>query len=117
MTVETIPTGPSEEEIQQRIQSELEAARIQREKDLEEEHTQIAREIEEDIRGRPGKQTKDVRPTHNSASDLTEEERASIFTAPEFLDFVEQSTKVVQRALSDAYDYTKDYSIGADAGT
>lgn len=55
MTVETVPTGPSEEEIQQRIQSELEAARIQREKDLEEEHTQIAREIEEDIRGRPGK--------------------------------------------------------------
>lgn len=49
--------------------------------------------------------------------DLTEEERASIFVTPEFLDFVEQSTKVVQRALSDAYDYTRDYSIGADAGT
>jgi dynein intermediate chain len=48
---------------------------------------------------------------------LTEEERASIFTAPEFISFLEQSSKIVQRALSDGYDYIRDYTIGADSGT
>lgn len=48
--------------------------------------------------------------------ELTEEERASIFIAPEFLDFVEQSSKIVQRALNDGYDYIRDYTIGAESG-
>jgi dynein intermediate chain, cytosolic len=45
---------------------------------------------------------------------MTEEERAAIFAAPEFVDFFEQSTKMIQRALSEGYDYTKDYRIGTD---
>ena len=49
------------------------------------------------------------------SSDLTEEERASILTAPEFLDFVEQSSKIVQRALNDGYDYIRDYTIGTES--
>jgi dynein intermediate chain, cytosolic len=48
--------------------------------------------------------------------ELTEEERTSILTAPEFLDFVEQSSKIVQRALNDNYDYIRDYTIGAETG-
>lgn len=48
-------------------------------------------------------------------AELSEEERASILTSPEFVDFVEESSKIIQRALSDAYDYTRDYRIGADA--
>ena len=32
-------------------------------------------------------------------AEMTEEEKASIFSAPEFLDFVEHSTKIIQRAL------------------
>lgn len=47
--------------------------------------------------------------------ELSEEERASILAAPEFLDFVEQSSKIVQRALNDGYDYIRDYTIGAEA--
>lgn len=47
---------------------------------------------------------------------MTEEERLSIFTAPDFLDFVEQSTKIIQRALNDNYDYTRDYTIGTETG-
>jgi dynein intermediate chain, cytosolic len=47
---------------------------------------------------------------------LTEEERTSIFAAPEFLDFIEQSSKIVQRALNDNYDYIRDYSIGTETG-
>jgi dynein intermediate chain len=50
------------------------------------------------------------------AAELTEEERASILSAPEFLDFVEQSSKIVQRALNDGYDYIRDYTIGTESG-
>ena len=48
--------------------------------------------------------------------EMTEEEKASIFSAPEFLDFVEHSTKIIQRALNDNYDYVRDYTIGAETG-
>ena len=51
MDFEEEPTGPSEEEIRRRIQAEVEAARTQREKELKEENDQIAKEIEEQIRG------------------------------------------------------------------
>lgn len=47
---------------------------------------------------------------------MTEEEKTSIFSAPEFLDFVEQSTKIIQRALNDNYDYVRDYTIGTETG-
>ncbi|KAG9043909.1 hypothetical protein FS837_008986 [Tulasnella sp. UAMH 9824] len=99
--VETEPTGPSEDEIRQRLLEEQEAERerIRQEKEFEEQSRQLDKEIEEELR------------------DLTEEERASIFVAPEFLDFVETSSKIVERALSDAYDYIRDYTIGAEVGT
>ena len=48
--------------------------------------------------------------------DLTEEERTIILTAPEFADFVESSTKIIQRALNDNYDYIRDYTLGAESG-
>ncbi|KAI9464161.1 WD40-repeat-containing domain protein [Boletus coccyginus] len=90
----------SEEDIRKQIlrerERELEADRIAREKELEEESVQLEKEIEQEIR------------------DLTEEERTSILTAPEFLDFVEQSSKIVQRALNDGYDYIRDYTVGAE---
>ena len=47
---------------------------------------------------------------------MTEEEKASIFSAPEFLDFVEHSTKIIQRALNDSYDYVRDYTLGTETG-
>ena len=49
-------------------------------------------------------------------AEMTEEEKINIFSAPEFLDFVEQSTKIIERALNDNYDYVRDYTIGAEAG-
>lgn len=39
-----------------------------------------------------------------------------IFSAPEFIDFVEQSSKILQRALSDGYDYIRDYTVGTETG-
>src|SRR6266436_8318005 len=82
---------------------------------LEEEIATLDREIEEEIRGLS------ILPfaSHffaNGCADLTEEERTSIIAAPEFLDFVEQSSKIVQRALNDNYDYIRDYTSGAETG-
>jgi dynein intermediate chain len=45
-----------------------------------------------------------------------EEERSTIVTAPEFLDFIEQSSKIVQRALNDKYDYIRDYAVSGEDG-
>ena len=47
---------------------------------------------------------------------MTEEEKIGVFSAPEFLDFVEHSTKIIQRALNDNYDYVRDYTIGTETG-
>ncbi|KAI0033657.1 cytoplasmic dynein intermediate chain [Vararia minispora EC-137] len=89
--------GTSTEDVRREREREaaLEAAR---EAELEAESVQLDREIAQEIR------------------DLTEEERTSIFAAPEFLDFVEQSSKIVQRALNDNYDYIRDYSVGTETG-
>jgi hypothetical protein len=73
-------------------------------------------ELEQEIRGKNlpyiFKPDDDLPPN----SELTEEERASIFAAPDFMDFVEQSSKILQRALNDGYDYIRDYTIGAESG-
>ena len=47
---------------------------------------------------------------------MSEDEKIGVFAAPEFLDFVEHSTKIIQRALNDNYDYVRDYTIGAETG-
>ncbi len=48
---------------------------------------------------------------------MTEEEKSSTLVQPEFLDFLEHSTKIIQRALNDNYDYVRDYTIGTETGT
>ena len=120
MEVEASSVPAPEEDLRERILREREAAeteRITREKELEEESEQLEKEIEQEIRGLSPKlshHTFDVQLT--CPTEMTEEERTSIFSAPEFLDFVEQSTKIVQRALNDNYDYIRDYTVGAENG-
>lgn len=46
---------------------------------------------------------------------LPDEQRQAIFGAADFTAFIEGSSLIVQRALSDGYDYIKDYTIGGDA--
>ncbi|RUP37357.1 hypothetical protein BC936DRAFT_138445, partial [Jimgerdemannia flammicorona] len=46
--------------------------------------------------------------------ELTEEEKRAIVTSPDFADFVDHSSKIVERALNEKYDFMKDYTIGAD---
>lgn len=45
---------------------------------------------------------------------LPDEQRQAIFTSPDFTSFLEGSSLIVQRALSDGYDYIKDYTIGVE---
>ncbi|KAF9477779.1 cytoplasmic dynein intermediate chain [Pholiota conissans] len=98
--VETEPSADYEIELRQRIarEREVEVERIARDKELEEESVKLEQEIEQEI------------------LELTEEERASIVAAPEFLEFIENSSKIVQRALNDGYDYIRDYTLNAESG-
>ena len=41
----------------------------------------------------------------------------TIYASSEFSTFLETSSKVVQRALSDGYDYLRDYSISGGDST
>ena len=54
--------------------------------------------------------------SNQSYAELTEEELASIVVDPEFNRFVDQSSKILQRALNDGYDYTRDHTVGAESG-
>jgi len=49
------------------------------------------------------------------SAELSEDQRQAIYAAPDFSAFIEESTKIVQRALSDGYDYIRDYTIGIDS--
>lgn len=48
-------------------------------------------------------------------ADLSVEQKQAIYSAPDFSAFVEESSKIVQRALSDGYDYIRDYTVGIDS--
>ncbi|KAG6854015.1 hypothetical protein C0991_011502 [Blastosporella zonata] len=75
--------------------------------------TERSEDYEDDLRQRILKE-QDIEKER--LAQLSEEERAGILAAPEFIDFVEQSSKIVQRALNDGYDYIRDYTIGAESG-
>ncbi|WVW86335.1 hypothetical protein I302_108379 [Kwoniella bestiolae CBS 10118] len=83
----------TEEEMRKRILEELEEERKALEKEL--------KELKE-----KGEEMK--------VNALSDEQRQAIFAAPDFSAFIEESTKIVQRALSDGYDYIRDYTIGID---
>jgi dynein intermediate chain len=42
-------------------------------------------------------------------TELSIAELGAIYSAPDFSDFVELSSKIVERALTDSYDFMKDY--------
>ena len=104
----------TEDEMRKRILDELEVERKALEQELKElkekaEETKVEREylsfctstvFQGDILTR---------------SELSEDQRQAIYAAPDFSAFIEESTKIVQRALSDGYDYIRDYTIGIDS--
>ncbi|RPA77882.1 WD40 repeat-like protein [Ascobolus immersus RN42] len=96
------------------------------------------REVEEETEVRPNKRTEEelrerirneieeelkalqLENANNAAKDgfftreLSEEEKAAIYTSEEFMDFVERSSKVVERALDEDYDVLADYGMVID---
>lgn len=52
--------------------------------------------------------------TNYFATELTDEERKAIVSSHDFLEFVDTSSKIVERALHETYDFMKDYTIGAE---
>ncbi|GAA5889514.1 hypothetical protein JCM6882_007055 [Rhodosporidiobolus microsporus] len=87
------------DELRARIIAELEAERQQLDLEIAEEKRLAAAQLEaERARGLPSAQL------------------SSVFSSPAFGDFLESSSKIVQRALSDSYDYLRDYTVTADEG-
>jgi dynein intermediate chain, cytosolic len=94
-----------------------------RDRDREEELRQnIRREIEEELKAtrdmlKDGVMKTDALSTSNFPSrNLTAEELNAVTSSDDFLDFVEKSAKVIERALDQEYDILIDYSLlGQDA--
>jgi len=84
----------SESELRTRLLREFEAERSRLDAEIELERTKLEKEKEE------------ARRKGLDANTLS-----GIFQSGDFQLFLEHSTKVTQRALSDSYDYLKDYSI------
>ncbi|CAD6572335.1 MAG: hypothetical protein TREMPRED_000502 [Tremellales sp. Tagirdzhanova-0007] len=88
----------TEDDMRKRILEELEEERRKLELDLRDVNESKAKMEEQ----------------KHKISDLTTEQRQVIFAAPDFSAFIEESTRIVQRALSDGYDYIKNYTVGVD---
>ncbi|GAA6020547.1 hypothetical protein JCM11491_000791 [Sporobolomyces phaffii] len=88
------------DELRARIIAELELERQQLDRDIAEE-----------------KRFAEVAYDESLKRGLSRPELDTIFSSPAFSDFLEDSTKVVQRALSESYDYLRDYTIVDDDGS
>ncbi|CAG8792737.1 14924_t:CDS:2, partial [Cetraspora pellucida] len=89
------PPPPSEDEIRSKIVKELEEIERQERQAQEEQRARLEAEKK--------KNQKD--------KNITDEERKKIVNSADFADFIDHTTKIVERALNENYDFMKDYSI------
>lgn len=86
-----------------------------REREREEELRQnIRREIEEELKAVKEPPTNGATPSVQSkypARALTDEELNAVTSSDDFLDFVDRSSKVIEKALDQDYDVLVDYGI------
>jgi dynein intermediate chain len=96
-----------------------------RERDREEELRQnLRKEIEEELKAArdltfdgPLKSPSQISGTANfPVRALTNEELNAVTSSDDFMDFVERSTKVIERALDQEYDVLADYALGDHQG-
>ncbi|CAG8509792.1 3071_t:CDS:10 [Funneliformis caledonium] len=92
------PSPPDEHEIRAKILKEQEEKEKARQAALEEEKLKIEAE----------------KKRAQQLKDLSEEDRKKILVSNEFAKFIDHSTKIVERALNENYDFMKDYSIIKD---
>ncbi|KAI9843242.1 MAG: hypothetical protein M1837_006531 [Sclerophora amabilis] len=100
-------------------------SRRERERD-EELRQNIRQEIEEELQAlrdpvsdgalNPTSKDETARPNF-PARTLTNDELNAVTSSGEFLDFVERSSKVIERALDEEYDVLADYALRAMTGT
>ncbi|GAA5972888.1 hypothetical protein JCM21900_002252 [Sporobolomyces salmonicolor] len=89
----------SADELRARIIAELEAERKQLDAEIAEEKRLAEAQLEAE-----------------RARGLSPPQLSSVFASPGFSEFLESSSKIVQRALSDSYDYLRDYAVTNDNG-
>jgi dynein intermediate chain len=92
------PPPPSEEEIRAKILKEQEEKEKVHQATLEEERLRM----------------EDEKKKMLQLKDISEENRKKILSSNEFVEFFDHSTKIVERALNENYDFMKDYSIIKD---
>ncbi|ORX94506.1 WD40 repeat-like protein [Basidiobolus meristosporus CBS 931.73] len=89
----------SEEEIRERLQAEREKEEKAKMAALEEERAKQQKEAE----------------IASIVRELSDDEKKAIVSSNEFMDFVDQSSKIIERALNEKYDFMVDYTLGHDA--
>lgn len=95
-----------------------------RERDrVEELRDNIRKEIEEELKATrdlmvdgPPKASQNGTTANFPARNLTSEELNAVTSSEEFMDFVERSSKVIERALDQEYDILADYALSGDTG-
>ncbi|CAJ0858483.1 21919_t:CDS:2, partial [Entrophospora sp. SA101] len=89
------PPVPNEEEIRLEILKELEEKKKIEEASLEDAKLRLEEE----------------KANSQNFKDLSEVERKKVYNSAEFIDFIDHTTKIVERALNENYDFMKDYTI------
>lgn len=92
------PPPPNEDEIRAKILKEQEEKEKARQAVLEEERSRL----------------EDEKKKMQLLRDISEDDRKKIISSNEFVEFIDHSTKIVERVLNENYDYMKDYSIIKD---
>ncbi|OCK96971.1 WD40 repeat-like protein [Cenococcum geophilum 1.58] len=95
-------------------------SRRERERD-EELRENLRREIEEELKalqqlGPDTTTAASLSQQNFPARTLTNEELSAVTSSEDFLDFVERSSKVIERALEQEYDILADYALGGTNG-
>ncbi|KAF2808548.1 WD40 repeat-like protein [Mytilinidion resinicola] len=95
-------------------------SRRERERD-EDIRQRLRKEVEEEVRAAQALGTDPVAPVSTSqpnfpARTLSDEELNAVTSSEDFLDFVERSSKVIERALEQEYDILADYALGRGEG-
>ncbi|CRJ86078.1 hypothetical protein BN1723_000067 [Verticillium longisporum] len=87
-----------------------------KERDREEELRQnIRREVEAELKAtreslQDGAPQQDLPSTNFPLRKLTEEEQNAVLVSPEFADFLDKSSKVIERAIDEEFDILVDYA-------
>lgn len=93
------------------------SSRRERERD-EEIRAKLRQEIEEELQAAKQAVTDGVpvadaaQPIRYPLRTLTDDELKAVTSSMEFLDFVDRSSKVIERALDEEYDILADYELG-----